>query len=118
MSYFPKPFTNKNKLIVKLDLCNYTQKKSPKKHAKGVGTTQSNCICSVLEHFSSKFTIFTIFSLSKPLSFEVKNTLQNPNPKNQIIFTKCSLSKNTKKSQIIENKQILTIKKTPKNHKS
>ena len=71
------------------------QKKTPTEKRKRDGTTQSSCICSVLEHLSSKFTVFTSFSVPKPLSFEVKNTLKS-NHKNQLIFAKFSLSKKTK----------------------
>ena len=39
MSYFPKPYTNKNKIDVKLDLSNYSTK-SDLKHATGVDTSK------------------------------------------------------------------------------
>ena len=39
MSYFPKPYTNKKKIDVKLDLSNYSTK-SDLKHATGVDTSK------------------------------------------------------------------------------
>ena len=75
----------------------------------------SSDYCSYLAHFSQNFPFFTIFPPLKPLSFEVKNTLQNPNQQKLTKLVKFNTLKNNQELQI-RKKKILTMKKAAKNN--